>query len=283
MSFILRCLREPLVHFTVLGGLVFLAFAAFSDPANKPRSKAQVDVSIVEAERLVDRFRAIWRRPPSKTELDALLDQYIREEMLVREAISLSLDEDDAVIRQRLAQKMDFLIASASTAQPVSDEELKDFMAQNQASYRTEARLAFEQVFIGAQAQAAAVEEISNALDAGADPAQLGEPTLQPRRMPLSGEAAIDGSFGVGFYTALRDQDVGKWVLPVRSGFGLHAVRVTERLDGSNPGLEDVRERLEADWRAAQAEQLKEEYIERLGKRFSVTRPDDAALRELLE
>lgn len=283
MSFIKRCIREPLLHFIVLGGLVFIAFAAVSKPEVQKDAYETITVSLAQAERLAGQFRDIWRRPPTHAEMQSILSQYVREELLVREALSLSMDESDAIIRQRLAQKMDFLIASAVGAQSTTDQELRTFLNENQADYMSDTTIAFEQVFLGSTPEPDEIENVRVELEDGADPTGLGKSTLQPRVMRLSGPAAIDSNFGVGFHAALSTLEVGEWVLPVRSGFGSHAVRVTERRDGGPLAFDEVREKLEKDWLAAKTDEMKEEYLLQLRQNYTVTLPDETELRELLE
>ncbi len=101
-----RLLREPLVHFFVLGAGIFLLFALVGE-SDDPLD--EIVVSSGQVDRLVETWQRTWQRPPTSAELEGLIEDYIREEILYREAIAMGLDQDDTIIRRRLRQKMEFL------------------------------------------------------------------------------------------------------------------------------------------------------------------------------
>ena len=125
-----RLLREPLLHFLLIGAAVFGAFA-LRDAPEAPQEAGAIVLTLPRVQELIDGFEANWRRAPTPKELDGLIDGYLAEEVLVREALALALDQGDAVIRQRLAQKMAFLIESAVQAVEPGAGELRGFFQEN--------------------------------------------------------------------------------------------------------------------------------------------------------
>src|SRR5687768_15661085 len=116
-----RWAKEPLVHFAVIGGLLFGVYAWLN------RRAAEVDenpahvirISAGEVDWLKETWTRQWRRPPTQLELKGLVEDLLREEMLCREARAMGLDQDDIIVRRRLAQKMTFLLTDiGSVAQP---------------------------------------------------------------------------------------------------------------------------------------------------------------------
>ena len=95
---------------------------------------------------LADRFARTWRRPPTEQELQGLVEDYVREEILYREGRAAGLDRDDFVIRRRVRQKMEFLAEDMAAAEP-SEEQLAAYLASNQEKFLTDDRLTFHQVF----------------------------------------------------------------------------------------------------------------------------------------
>ncbi len=200
MMLLQRLLREPLLHFLVIGGLIFLLFVAVDDTPDAPAELIVVTPERID--RLAAAFSSVWTRKPTADELDALIGEHVREEVYYREAMALGLDRDDAVIRRRLRQKMEFLTDTGAQLLEPSADELEAYFAANERTFRRGPRLAFEQVYLG---EAPGPESISRSLsalqsDPAADPSALGERSLLPAQLGLSPPNAVDGVFGRGFF-----------------------------------------------------------------------------------
>ncbi len=278
----MRLLREPLLHFLLIGIAVFAVYAWLDDqPA--ARMPDQIVVTTADATRLAEQFQAVWRRPPTIDELSSLLDDFVREEVYVREAEALGLDRDDAVIRQRLRQKMTFLTESAVEALAPDDTVLEAHLAAHPERFTQAPRQAFSQVFLGEAPDAAEVQALRAALQDGADPGVLGMPTLLPPEMPLAAPATVDGTFGPGFFAVVATLPEGVWSGPVESAFGSHLIRLDGLVEAALPPFETVREKVLLDWRGERAAELSEQAFERMREGYEVSKPDAAALGELLQ
>lgn len=266
-------LREPLLHFLVLGLVIFGLFAYFDDTP-PPASGQTIDVTAEDARRLVAAFEATWRRPPGQEELDRLIEQFLREEIYTREARALGLDQGDAIIRQRLRQKMEFLSEAGAEAVDPDDATLNAHLAANPERFARAPLVAFVHVLLKQETTAAEASEILAQLAGGGDPQAFARPSLLPAVLPPSPPRVIDGSFGSGFFDALDGLPRGEWAGPVRSAYGLHLVRLTERQPGGLPPLADIRERVLQDWRATYAAQLREERFDAMRARYRINLPD---------
>jgi hypothetical protein len=261
----------------LIGGAIFVFYSLAADPVPDDPPD-EVVVTTERASQIADRFRGVWMRPPEPTELGALIEEYVREEILVREALDLSMDRDDAVIRQRLAQKMQFLLESAAGSAVPTDQDLQAHFDENAADYESGARIAFEQVFLGEAPPDAGIEAALASLRAGADPQSAGRRTLLPGAMPMTGGRPVDATFGTGFVARLKELETGVWSGPVASGYGQHLVRVTERVPGGMPDLADVREQVEADWRRQRTAELVAAQYARMAEGYAIVRPDETEL-----
>jgi hypothetical protein len=272
-----RILREPLLHFFALG-LVLFALFALVDDSPPPRQGEQIQVTDDDARRLAAGFEATWRRPPTVEEIDRLIESYIEEEVYVREALALGLDQDDAVIRQRLRQKMEFLTeAAADTANP-SEQQLRRHYEAHEERFAEDARIAFEQVYLGEEPGDGAIEAAAAALAEGAPPHALGRSSLLPVAQRLAPATAVDGAFGDGFFERIAALEADAWTGPVPSAFGLHLVRVKAAEKAKLPPFEAVRDAVERDWRLQTALQLGEERYAAFRARYEVTRPEAKAI-----
>ncbi len=134
-----RLLREPLLHFLLIGGALFLLYEA----SNGGRSNAPREIVISEAriEALAENFATVWMRAPTAVELKGLIDDYVAEEVYYREAVAMGLDQDDTVIRRRLRQKMEFISENVADSVEPADAQLREYLAQNAGKFARPAEL----------------------------------------------------------------------------------------------------------------------------------------------
>lgn len=272
-----KLFAAPLLRFLVLGAMIFGLYAAFDDGA-APRTTEAIVIDAATARQLGSRFEATWRRPPTAAELDGLIADRIVEEALVREALALGLDRGDAVIRQRLRQKMTFFAEAGAGAAEPDEAALRAHFEAEAERFRTPPRVAFEQVYLGPDPTEDDVAAVRAALGSGDDPAGLGVPTLLPKAMQLAPASVIESAFGRGFFNRLAALEPGAWEGPTPSALGLHLVRITAREPARLPAFEAVRDRVESDWRANRAEAQRAAFTEALLARYRIDRPDAAAV-----
>jgi len=255
MNLIQRLLREPLLHFLLIGAALFLLYGAL----NRGGSDAPREIVISEARvaAIAENFATVWMRPPTAEELKGLVDDYVAEEIYYREAIAMGLDRDDTVIRRRLRQKMEFISDGVADSVEPTDEQLQDYLVQNAGKFVRPAELTFRQVYLNAERRGDAVradaEKLLAELQAGrgpADPAEAGDATLLPATMEVASPQAIANAFGQEFAQQVDEAPVGQWAGPIESGFGLHLVRVDERAAGQAPALAEIRPIVLREWQA---------------------------------
>ncbi len=244
-------LREPLVHF-LLAGLLLFAFFLWRGSEVDPESRT-ITVSEAQVTRLVAGWQQTWQRPPTPAELDGLIRDHIREEVLYREGMRLGLDKDDTVVRRRIRSKMEFLVDARTEAQPPSDAELQAWLERNPHRYAAESRYSFDQIYLGEGPEAARrAEGLVNQLRQGADWLRLGSAISLPPSLENEPRDRIAAEFGGDFAKALDGIKApsDQWTAPLQSGFGLHLVRLRQRESSGTPKLADVRQQVENDWRA---------------------------------
>ena len=270
MKHLQRLLREPLLHFFAIGTLIFLLYAAFSDTGKEP-----ANVIVITPERidqLAARFSSVWKRQPTDKELDSLINEDVREEVYYREALALGLDKNDTIVRRRLRQKMEFFTdAGASLLKPAAGE-LEDYFAANRQTYRSVPKLAFEQIYLGENPAPETITQSLSTLQSGpaSDASNLGERTLLPAQLRLSSSKAIEGVFGKGFYEQLVEFRPRLWSGPVTSTYGVHLVRILESVPARIPPLEEVRETVLRNWKAAKTKEIREQDYARRRARFVI-------------
>ena len=274
-----KLLHEPLVHFLLLGLLVFAGFKFTSrSDAGEP---GKIVVNQAQVEALVNGFTRTWQRPPTNLELEGLIREYIREEVCTREALALGLDKDDSVIRRRLRQKLEFISDSVASQADPTDEALQKYLQAHAESFRAQRQFTFSQVYLDPQKHGENLTRDVNELLAqlrlaGSRPdlSKLGDSLLLEQDYEDASVSEVSKQFGEKFAAKLVELPVGKWSGPIESGYGLHLVIVTERKDGSLPALADVRETVKRDWVNAQRSETNEKFYQALLKRYTVTIED---------
>ena len=266
-----KILKSPLVHFVLIGAILFAAFDVIGDQPEQQDTKA-INLTQEAAGRLVEQFTATWNRPPSPQELDGLMRSWALEEAYVREALALGLDRGDQVVRQRLNLKMQFVAEAGAAALKPDATTLQNYLEGNPDRFMKPARIAFDQLLLPNN-QPGLVNEIRARLANGADPKTLGSPSLLPGSVAMTSAPIVERTFGTGFHEALAALPVGDWSGPVQSGYGWHLVRITDRSEPSLPPLSDIRDRVETEWRAAKTREVRENFGQALLKRYSVNLP----------
>ena len=268
-----KLLREPLVHFLAIGAALFIIYSLMNDGGP---SDDQIVVTQADIERMIEIFGRQWRRPPTESELESLINQQIREEVLFREALTLGLDKDDTIIRRRLAQKMEFIAEDLSTIVAPTDEELASFFAENAETFAEPAVLSFSHIYFspdkrGASTRADAELVLQEMRAAGAmDSRERGDRFLMQLEYRRVSEQDVSTLFGSGFATELFANTDDGWTGPIESGFGLHLVRITDREARRIPSLDQVRERVQQEYQYAQKRKADEAMVEGLKAQYEI-------------
>jgi len=272
-----KLLREPLLHFLFIGAAIYLLYGMFAEPVPEETDKTIV-VSAGEIEWMQSSWQKRWNRPPTDKEMDGLVQQYIRETVLYREALTMGLNQHDQVIRRRLAQKLEFLAKDLVALTPPTDEELQAYFAEHQDRYQEPARYTFTQVFIDpdkrGDATLADAEKIKATLiaqgDAIDDAGALGDDFMLQNYYPEKDPIEIQKNFGSGFTASLVDLSPGQWHGPVLSGYGVHLVYVSNVSEPPAPVFAEVRERVTLDWKTDRGEELNEKFYANLRDQYTI-------------
>ena len=270
-----RLLGEPLLHFLIIGLLIFLAAQGW-------RGAHDVRRIVVTPERtaqLATKYRLQFGAPPSPAQLEGLVEAYIQEEALYREGKAMGLDRDDEIVRRRISQKVEFLQQDRGLPAAPSDTELRRYFEAHAAAYASPVRTTFSHLYFStdavgegpARARAThALEELKAGVsEVGADPF--------PDLNDYSGlaEAEAVRLFGDSELAhRLSTAPVGQWSGPYRSGYGWHLVRVEARSPAKRADLSDVRDQVREDYLHAAQARANAQALARLKARYTVVRRD---------
>lgn len=283
-----RLLREPLLHFLLLGAGLFLLFSLVGErTGDEPES---IVITQGQVEHLAMSFARVWQRPPSPEELEGLMQDYIREEVYCREAMALRLDKDDTVIRRRLRQKLEFISEDLAAQAEPTEEDLRAYLEAHPGAFATEPQFTFDQVYLSPQRRGKNLgreaDQILAQLQQAAPEvsfASYSDPFLLAHRFENASAAEIKNMFGEKFAASLSALKTGEWQGPVESGYGVHLVLVSERTEGRIPALEEVREAVRREWMNAQRLEMNRKFYQALLQRYTVIIETPDGEKELRE
>lgn len=247
-----RLTAEPLLHFLVLGALLFGAYGLRGSDAAPGRGT--IVVSAAQIESLAAAFERTWGRPPGPREREGLVAEHVREEVFYREALALGLDRDDAIVRRRLRQKLEFLAEGLAAAGEPSDADLAAHLRAHPERFAVEGRVSFVQEPWPTRPATAGVRAA----------------TLLPGRFEDAPWSEVERQFGPAFAEALRRLPLGRWEGPVPSGFGERRVRIAARSEARTAALDEVRDAVRGDWADARRAEAGERFYRSLRERWDV-------------
>ena len=271
-----KLLREPLLHFGLLGTLLFAVYHLVN--REQKVDPQRIVVSPGQIEHMVTTFARTWQRPPTTEEVKGLIDQYVREEMLSREAVKLGLEQNDTVIRRRLQQKMEFIVEDLAAAAEPTDADLADYLAKHPDAFRQDQQLSFRHIYLNPEKNGDQLDALANKLlaqlkstDPKADLSTLGDPTLLDPAFRDEPQRRVEATFGSAFAEKLATLPVGQWSGPVVSEFGTHLVLVEQRTEGRASTLDEVRAQVRREWENARRIEVNRTFLEDLLKQYEVS------------
>ena len=264
-----RLLQEPLLHFLILGALLFGLYSLLQGRALKPAT--EIVISRGQVQSLQAQFQRTRQRAPTSEELQGLVESWVREEIFYREGLAMGLDRDDPIVRRRVAQKLEF-IADAGVATPPTAAELQTWFDAHIDKYQIEPRYTLRQIYFDVARHGekldADVAAVRRALDAGKAP--TGDPTLLPLALDNAQAFEVKRVFGKEFADALKALPINTWQGPLRSGFGVHLVRLSAIEAGRRATLDEARAEVERDLLHARTAQSNAAHYEKLRARYTV-------------
>lgn len=277
-----RLLREPLVHFLLIGAALFAGYSWLT-PASAQPSSNRIELTAADLNQLQVTWAAQWQRPPTPDEMRGLIETRVRQEILYREALSLGLDQGDEIIKRRLAQKMDFLAEDVSAIREPTQQELKAWFDKNSASFALPGRITFRHLYFSPDKRGDKAKRDADATLKGLSAKAAGpenESTLADRFVDQnyfadSSPEQISKVFGVKFSESLFSLTTsGSWQGPLESGLGWHLVWIEKITPGRVPAFDEVDSaQVKSEWISAQREETKRKAFAAIRNRYEIVLP----------
>ncbi|HEV8332462.1 MAG TPA: peptidylprolyl isomerase [Steroidobacteraceae bacterium] len=244
MNILRAAIREPLLHFVLIGALLF----ALTAWRQQQQDHSEIRITSGEVAQLAAFWETQSQRKPTAAELRGLIEERIDEEVLAREAVRLGLDRDDVIVRRRLAQKMAFVSDDLAVVGEPAEADLRAYFEAHKETYTTPDLYALRHVFFNPDRHGMALDaDAQRALQRlarGANPNEVGDPFMLARELADVSRDDIARDFGSGFAEAVTTSKPGTWAGPVRSPFGVHLVKLESHAPSSVARFADVRDRV---------------------------------------
>ena len=280
-SVLQRWLREPLLHFLLLGAALFAAYGYLQRGGVGVESSRQILLTLDDLRQLDMSFESQWHRPPTPEEFSRLVENKVQEEVLYREALAMGLDKDDTIVRRRMAQKMQFLAEDVAAAHEPTTEELKNWYELNNDKFTLPGRVTFRQVYFspdrrGERAHedaATALAKIAGEPEDSDRAGALADPFMFQNYYGDRTSEQLAKDFGPQFAQAVVHLTPGSWQGPIESGYGWHLVFVETFIPGHVPAFEEVEPDVKTAWLADQKEQAWRKAYEAMRAKYTVLLP----------
>jgi peptidyl-prolyl cis-trans isomerase C len=276
-----RWLREPLLHFMLIGIAVFAVYAYMHRGRGGVESSRQIILSPDELQQMDIYFVSQWHRQPTPAEFQAMVEDKVREEVLYREALAMGLDKDDTIVKRRMAQKMQFLAEDVAAAHEPSTAELKAWFEKNTDKFALPGRYSFRHLYFspdkrGKNAQNDAAKALARIAGQSEDSklaVSLGDSFMFQDYYGDRAPEALAKEFGPQFAVALEKLRLGSWQGPIESGYGWHLVYVVTVIPGRIPAFEEIEPDVKTAWLAEQKQQGWQKAYQEMRAKYTVLLP----------
>ena len=275
-------LREPLLHFLLIGAGLFFLFSQINNP------QVETGHRIIITQANLDRLATIWLkrmgRPPSAQEREQQLEHYIREQVLYREAMAMGLDQGDVIVSRRLAQKMEYLFNDLSFIPEPTETELVSFLSEHASQFTLPATITFSQIFLDPGERDQEINKDAEQLleqlketTSEVDTINLGDRSLLPYEFTKERENEITSMFGAAFTNQAFALPVNSWQGPITSEYGVHLIYINSYTEARLPPLAEIRERVASEWRSTKQHEANEIFYQSLYQRYEIILDDSVA------
>jgi peptidyl-prolyl cis-trans isomerase C len=280
-SFLKRCAREPLVHFVLIGAALFAVYSALHSKEAASTDSKKIVLTANDVDQISLMWQAQGRPAPTADQIQSLLDNKIREEVLYREALALGLDKEDTIVKRRMAQKMDFVAEDLSDLREPTREELKAWIAKNGERFKVPGRASFRHLYFsfdkhGNQTAAVAAEALKKIEGKSSDSPEAAAVADPFMFQDYYGDRSFDElskTFGPTFARSLFMQKMGSWHGPIESGYGWHLVFIDSLTPARVPDFEEIETDVRTQWVSAQRQETKQRMYEEMKSHYEIVLP----------
>ncbi|MBL4797596.1 MAG: peptidyl-prolyl cis-trans isomerase [Oleispira sp.] len=267
--------KEPLLHFLLLGGVLLFVYSFIDGEPDFVVSASEITLSDNKLAQLTYAFKKTHQRLPDENEHSALVVNYLKDEVAYKKGVEMGLLEGDALIKKRIRQKLEFIIEDAAQNIEPTEQQLSDFLAERVEEYRADEIFSFSQVYIDPKNYKHAGAELNTLIallqtNEAQDLSSLGDAIFLEPSYNDTSYRFIARDFGSQFADTLKNLQPDIWHSGIKSGYGLHLVKVTAKKGGEAQSLGKVRDQVRQQWFYQQRQNIMKAFYDSLFKEYGI-------------
>ncbi len=264
----LSVLREPIVLFFLLGFLLFILYSLSNEYYNQHNRK--IIVTRGQIELLKETFSQTWNRQPTEQELNAQIENFIKDEVFYKEAVAIGLDKSDVAVKRRLRQLMELIMDDMASAYP-SEDQLKKYLSENPDKFKADPMISFRHIYFSTDNREKAVEVLGKLKEMlPVDANNFEGLTLIPNEFSGESYRAVERLFGKSFTDEVFTLETGSWQGPVESAYGYHLVYISKKVEGYVPELVEIWDEVEREWALERKTEFKEKQYQLIKEKYYI-------------
>lgn len=270
----LSILNKPVFQILIFGitlSLILFIVFGLKSPTEEDR---QVIIGDADLAQIIASWERTWKRLPTKEELNGLLENHVKEEILYREALNQNMDKNNAMIKRGLVVQMNMLAESQAQEKNITKEAIKAYYDLRKDRYMSEPRYSFTQIYFDRSQPIAELEKIRENLNTNnTSPNSKELPGIKgmlPSTFEMARFSEVKRALGEDFSVQLEEIQPNNWAGPVTSGFGLHLIYISEKHAPEPLPLEAVRDEILNDLSYEEATAAKELFYTEIRQQYDV-------------
>ena len=264
----LKIIREPISLFIILGVLLFIIYewtTFYYEQKNK-----RITVTDVQIEVLKETFTKTWNREPTEQELNAQIENFIKDEIFYKEAVALGLDKSDIAVKRRLRQIMEMMMDDMATVYP-SEDQLKKYLSENPDKFRRDPVISFRHIYFSTDNREQAEEILGKLRDSlPVNEESIDGLALIPNELYQEHFSGVERLFGNSFTEEVFKLEAGSWQGPIESAYGFHLVLISQITQGFVPDLSEIWDEVEREWSVEKKMQVKDQQFQRIKANYTI-------------
>ena len=263
-----KLFREPILLSLFLGTILFVLYSWATDYIDKKNK--QVFVSQTQIALMKESFSKTWNRNPTEAEMSSLVDNFIMDEIFFKEAVAMGLDKTDPAIKRRLRQIMEMMLEDYTTIYPV-ESQLSEYLAEHPDKFRRDPRISFRHIYFLMEDKEKAIQLLPSLQNSTSVAENFsGGLLLIPSQFEDESKTQIKKLFGNSFTQNIFELEPGNWQGPVESSYGWHLVKLSQRIEGVVPDLNEIWDSVEQEWSFERKKEMKEEQYKVMREQYDV-------------
>jgi len=278
----IKIVQNPITHITLFGFLLAVVLLIIFGVPTSNEDNRRIVITESDVQQLWTSWKRTWQRDPTQQELRTQLQNFVREEVLYREALNRNYDRDDIVIRRSLVRKMDFLAEGQVEGRNLTDDQVKAYFNLRKERYRIPPQISFTHIYFNLDTRGEKIEQsinqvlmqLDNSSPKDIELSDYGDRFMLQSQYSDLTPREIKSQFGEIFTNQLTNLESGRWYGPIQSGYGLHVVYISNKIASRIPEWTEVKSKIYNDMLIEEKIAAKEQFYTEILRQYQIVYED---------